>query len=88
MTIEKPSDKPLFVIVQRGQYAGVMREERGDTFRVELFDALMLVGGGQLWESGELRDFPKADCRLFNDETAFAHAMGRCLEAAKANGWE
>lgn len=57
-------------------WVGEVLAETETTIRMELCDALLLCCG--LWNlSGELRDLPKQECRLFNDRDACAIAAER-----------
>jgi hypothetical protein len=63
-----------------GDYAGVVLRELKNSWRVEMFDAFMLVAGGLFSESGEIRDFPKSDVRVFNDLGALGQAIVNILQ--------
>ena len=64
--------KPLDSMVD---YIGQVIHETETTFRLQVVDAGMAMGAG-IWQlSDELCDVPKAECRMFLDETA-------CLEKA------
>lgn len=56
-------------------YIGDVLSETESTIRVEVLDAVMATGCGMWWPSGEIRDFPKSECRLFTDRMV-------CLETA------
>lgn len=60
-------------------YVGEVISESADAVRMEVVDAFMFVGSA-LWQlSGELKDVPRASCRMFNDLEACAEAAFRLM---------
>jgi hypothetical protein len=74
----------LFAMTNNGHYGGLVKQETDDNWRVELFDAFMFIGLGQLVESGEIRDMPKSDTRIFTDAEAYCRAISLALRDAHA----
>ena len=65
----------LYAFTRDGNFAGIVRQEFAGHFRIELFDSFMLVGCGIFEESGELKDFKKEECRIFNDLQAMSLSL-------------
>lgn len=73
----------LYVLTK--EYAGKVLQELPDAWRVELYDAISLIMLARFDESGEVKDIPKAEARVFNDHGAFVMELGRLMNArAKA----
>lgn len=56
-------------------YIGEVLAQRRDTLRLNVLDAVMATGCGMWCLSDEIRDVPKAECRMFADKLV-------CLETA------